>query len=1014
MKIKLEFKRKGRGTLLSAVLLVAAIGCGGGDNSDRFDQLTEEEKRLPENAVLGLDVKSGLKIQLMASEPMLLNPTNIDVDDKGRVWVNEAYNYRPAINGNPTTDDGDRILTLEDTDGDGVLDKRTVFYQGPEVNSPLGICVLGNRVIVSQSPYVWDFYDDDGDGKADRKEVLFQGIGGEQHDHGVHAFVFGPDGKLYFNFGNACKTLLDKNGNVVIDQDGDEITNEKYRQGMVFRCDVDGSNVEVLAHNFRNNYELAVDSYGTMWQSDNDDDGNRAVRINYVMEYGNYGYSDEMTGASWRTNRTNLEDSIPLQHWHLNDPGVIPNLLQTGAGSPTGILVYEGGDMLPKEFQNQVIHADAGPNIVRAYPVEKDGAGYMATIVDLIEGRDQWFRPSDICIAPDGSLIISDWYDPGVGGHQAGDQTMGRIYRIAPSVSSYEIPTMDYSTVAGAVKALQSPNLSVRYKAWTSLSEHGAAAVPELAEFFHSKGNDRMRARALWLLVKLDNTGQYLLEGLKDSNPDIRITAIRAARQNEGDIVKYIEPLVSDSDPQVRRECAIALRHSKNPKAAELWATLANEHDGNDRWYLEALGIGADGQWDNYFAAFLQKNSEPTQSEAGRDIIWRSRTEAATPYLVQLAEDHSEDLKSRLRYFRAFDFVPGTAKEEALLAMVQPDGNDDASAMNSLILRALNPRVVTQSKPATDALHRLLEASYGTPEYLEMVTKYQVKTEVPRLLDLAVSNASSSLGGSAARLLFQFNGEKQIEAALKRQPDSVITVIGSVGSEGSLNMLENIMLSQSLSAEMRKHSASVFGKSMTGANRVLSLLRANKVPAELIPDLVESVKNTWVRSIYTEAQTFLPGADKANDEPAEVLTEQELLAATGDIENGQAVFRANCSTCHQINGKGQDFGPGLSQIGAKLPKTALLDAIVNPSAGVSFGYETSVITLKGGAALMGIVSSRTETEVEVRFMGGVSQSFQMAEIESIEESKESMMPPLQSAMSKTEMINLIEYLASLK
>src|SRR5690606_1230505 len=201
----LLFKSK----VIPFMLLSLAIGCGQGDSS-KFEQLTDEEKRLPEHAVLGLEVHPDLEVQLMASEPMLQNPTNIDVDDRGRVWGNEAYNYRPLLNGNPTTAEGDRILMLEDTDQDGVLDKRTVFYQGPEINAPLGICVLGNRVIVSQSPYVWDFYDDDGDGKADRKEILFEGIGGEQHDHGMHAFIFGPDGKLYFNSGNEGHTLLDK------------------------------------------------------------------------------------------------------------------------------------------------------------------------------------------------------------------------------------------------------------------------------------------------------------------------------------------------------------------------------------------------------------------------------------------------------------------------------------------------------------------------------------------------------------------------------------------------------------------------------------------------------------------------------------------------------------------------------------------------------------------------------------------------------------------------------------
>src|SRR5690606_26085914 len=136
--------------------------------------------------------------------------------------------------------------------------------------------------------------------------------------------------------------------------------------------------------------------------------------------------------------------------------------------------------------RNQIIHADAGPNIVRAYPVEKDGAGYRASIRDLLKGKDQWFRPSDVCVAPDGSLIVADWYDPGVGGHQAGDQTRGRIYRIAPSVSTYQVPEQDYTTVGGAIRALQSPNMSVRYKAWMSLSELGDSAVPELEKLFRS------------------------------------------------------------------------------------------------------------------------------------------------------------------------------------------------------------------------------------------------------------------------------------------------------------------------------------------------------------------------------------------------------------------------------------------------------------------------------------------------------------------------------------------------
>ena len=467
-----------------------------------------------------LQVPEGLEVKLFAAEPMLINPTNIDVDSKGRVWVLEAYNYRPGINGNPTNPQGDRIIILEDTNGDGQADSRQVFYQSPEINAPLGIVVLDSMVIVSQSPYIWKMFDDNRDGKADRKEVMFSGIGGDQHDHGAHAFTFGPDGKLYFNIGNEGKQLLDAKGNPVLDQDGDPIGPKKYRQGMVFRCNLDGSQVEVLGHNFRNNYEVAVDSYGALWQSDNDDDGNKGVRINAVFEHGNYGYVDEMTGEGWSVNRTNIEKEIPFRHWHLNDPGVVPNLLQTGAGSPTGMIIYEG-NLLPTIFQNQMIHTDAGPNVVRSYATTPWGAGYEARINNLITSRDQWFRPADVAAAPDGSLFIADWYDPGVGGHQAGDQAKGRIYRIAPKGHAYKKTNFDLSTPELAFKALENPNLEIRFLAFQALKKMGAKAETVLEKEFNTNENPRFRARAFWVLNQGSRSNEFILKAFDQANPNL-------------------------------------------------------------------------------------------------------------------------------------------------------------------------------------------------------------------------------------------------------------------------------------------------------------------------------------------------------------------------------------------------------------------------------------------------------------------------------------------------------------
>ncbi|MCB1095188.1 MAG: NPCBM/NEW2 domain-containing protein [Verrucomicrobiae bacterium] len=618
-------------------------------------------------SVASLEVAPGLEAAVFAAEPQLLSPSNIDIDSKGRVWVAEIVNYRGHNGKRP---EGDRILILEDADNDGKADTTKVFYQGRDIDSPHGVCVIGNRVIVSANTKVFVFTDTDGDDKPDSKKVLFQGIDGAQHDHGIHAVVFGPDGRLYFNFGNAGRHIEDASGNPVIDKVGNVVAEGRnpYQEGMVFRCNLDGSDFETLGWNFRNNWEVAVDSFGTVWQSDNDDDGNQGVRINYVMEFGNYGYRDEMTGASWGQERTGMSEDRAMRHWHQNDPGVVPNLLHTGAGSPTGITVYEG-DLLPETFRNQVIHCDAGPNITRAYIIEKSGAGYSARIENLLDGAkgDRWFRPSDVCVAPDGALFIADWYDPGVGGHGMGDLEKGRIIRLAPKGNRPNLPGFNFDTPEGAVVALKSPNNAIRAKAWLALNEMGATAEAALKSLW-SDGNPRLRARALWLLARIDGKGAHYVDAaINDVDPDIRVTGVRLARQLGMSAESIVTILIGDPAAEVRRELAIALRDCKDEKsAAPLWAELAMKHDGKDRWYLEALGIGAANHWDAFLGSWLSMVGRDWNTPAGRDIIWRSRAKRTPELLAKIVVDGGTAEADKPRYMRAFDFFKGAEKEAAL------------------------------------------------------------------------------------------------------------------------------------------------------------------------------------------------------------------------------------------------------------------------------------------------------------------------------------------------------------
>jgi putative membrane-bound dehydrogenase-like protein len=986
-------------------------------------KLTEDQKRLPENAVSALKVADGLEAALFASEPMLSNPTNMDIDARGRVWITEAYNYRINLHpDHPVRAAGDRILILEDTNEDGIADTSKVFYQDTSINAALGICVLGNKVIVSVSPNVYILTDTNGDDKADKKEILFKGIGGIQHDHAIHAFTFGPDGKLYFNFGNEGDSIEDRNGKVITDKAGNpvDVNDKPYRQGMIFRCDLDGSNFEVLGNNFRNPYEVAVDAFGNLWQSDNDDDGNRGVRINYILEYGNYGYTDEMTGDGWRTRRVNMEDSIPLQHWHLNDPGVVPNLLQTGSGSPTGILVNEG-KLLPDEFYGQVIHADAGKNIVRSYPVEKEGAGYSAKIINIVESvDDSWFRPSDICMAPDGSLFIADWYDPGVGGHEVGDLNRGRVFRVAPDVSKYKIPTFSVDNTKDAIKALENPNLATRYLAWQKLHEQGAAAEKDLADVFNNSNNTRYRARALWLLSKLPVKGaEYINKAEKDKDENIRVTAFKAARQIDMDVIPLVKEAVNDSSAQVRREAFTALRHNTSPEAPALWAALAQKYDGKDRWYLEAAGISADGQWDNYFAAWKTLVGDNWNTPAGRDIVWRSRASAALPMLATIIRDDKIDLSKNLKFFRAFDFQTDSSKQKILLSLLN-SGPEKENGPNENVRRIYTLLQLDASKlVVTPSIKQMIEASLdatkGSAQFLDLLSKYNIKNRNPELLEMALKNPDEDIKTRSLNLLIKNGGAGAIKSAIHSDTASamiLLTSLGRVNDEKAKTLLQSVLMDKKLDLAVRQKATGAFANGYQGQEKLMNLVSSKKLPQELDTTAEKILLKAWRSDINRRAIAFYHKGENDNNNLAPVAT---LVKMNGDKVHGQLVFSNTCMSCHQVNNKGINFGPDLSEIGAKFAKDGLYANILNPDAGIAFGYDGYLVTTKDGNTQLGYVTSETKEDLSLKMSGGVVAKIKKSDIVSKKKYDHSLMPTgLLASMKQQDAVDLVEYLSTLK
>ena len=973
--------------------------------AEEYAALSDEQKRSVEHALDGIEVLDDrLELTLFASEPMMTNPTNMDIDDRGRIWITEAYNYRTQLNPkNPTKAAGDRILILEDSDGDGKADKSTVFYQGTDISSALGIAVFGNKIFVSVSPNVFVFTDENGDDVPDSKEVLFTGVGGVQHDHGMHAFTFAPDGKLYFNYGNEGKGLHKGDGSPILDPMGRPINSDTapYQEGMVFRCDPDGSNVEILGWNFRNNYEVAVDSYGRMWQSDNDDDGNRSTRINFVMDYGNYGFKDEITKTDWRTRRINMEDSVWQQHWHLNDPGVVPNLVQTYAGSPTGILVYEG-KLLPVEYQNQVIHADAGPNVIRMYPVGISGAGFTGVAKPVLDGnkRDNWFRPSDVTVAPDGSIFISDWYDPGVGGHAVGDLDKGRVYRLAPKKSKYKVSTPDYSSVESLIELVQNPNRAIHFKAFMALKEKGAEATEALENLYESE-DSRMKARAFWLLSKLPNGNEYIQKAAADSDENIRVAAVRASRINGMKDAGFLLQLAADPSAQIRREVAVAIRYENQPA---VWQKLAESYKSGDRWYLEALGIAAEYRWDSYLPAYLEKaGANWNTSPEAKDLVWRSRS-AKTPELLEqmiLAENSPADL----RYYRALDFQNADLKNQTLKTLLAKGQNED----QVIILR--QAAFDTQKPDAT--LLNLAKAKSGDiaddQDFLDIVSKYKLKDQKNRVLSIVYQENNSRMAGAAAGIFASLYGLGEVGKAMKDADQT--KAIAAIRKFGVVDNTEMAMLLSKFwnnaNAPLAIRTAAMEEmKGYQSEGALWEFAKVDKIPADLLPIAQKILMSTWnsnIRQFATEK--YGSSMDSNYDIP-------RMLAATGAIEKGKVIAAGYCTACHKIGSEGIDFGPGLTKIGNKLSKEALINSIINPSEGMGFGYETQVVKFKDGKEIRCIINSKTENDLIVKLVGmGEQTIYKLADIESITQSNESLMPKF--PLSEEELVDLVSYLMGL-
>ena len=546
----------------------------------------------PRAALRTIHIDKGFHAQLFVSEPMINSPVAMDWDENGRIYVAEDTGY--PLDTRPIG----RIVLLEDTDGDGIPDRTTVFAD--HIVMPNGVMCWKGGILVTAAPDVWFFKDTNGDGKADVREKVLTGFAFTNPQHMVNGPLYGPDNWIYLAHQGPIHTVIFQ------DPFGDRGSDIRFADGKGPRLKMgafsvrfrpDTHQLEVLSG--WSQYGQAFDEWGHHFTITNDSNGrHEVIAARYLRRNPDLLLSSPQEDVSTADNNK----VFPITH---NPRFEILTDVGTLTSSCSITLPYLGG-AFPPSFHHVACVAESAHNMVHCDVWSDAGATYTARRLEeggeFIASTDPWFRPVNMYIGPDGALYVIDYYrkviehpewmaaDTYHAGYLYNGQDRGRIYRIVPdSQPSLPLPKsvrLGQASDAELVRQLANPDIWWRRTAQRLLVErHNDDAVQPLVQLFKQSLAGVGRVHALWALDglgKLD--GSLLRKALDDPEAGVRENAVRLAEPqltSDPSLAEKLVTMANDPDPKVRFQllCTLGFVDSPQAGAAEDRLLAANVED---------------------------------------------------------------------------------------------------------------------------------------------------------------------------------------------------------------------------------------------------------------------------------------------------------------------------------------------------------------------------------------------------------------------------------------------------